>query len=143
MWTDTANSTIREVTPSGAVTTLAGLAQASGHNDGTGSAARFNDPHGLTLDSVGNVYVADTGNSTIRQITPAGVVTTLAGLAGNYGTADGTGTYAQFWGPFSVAVDSADNVYVADTGASTIRKINSVGVVSTIAGYTGSSRQRP
>ena len=69
------------------VTTLAGLAVKVGSADGTGSAARFCQPSGVAVDSTGNVYVADTGNYTIRKITPAGVVTTLAGLAGNYGSA--------------------------------------------------------
>ena len=98
------------------VTTLAGLAGSAGSADGTGSAARFNDPVGVAVDSAGNVYVADTDNHTIRKVTPAGVVTTLAGLAGSSGSADGTGSAARFNDPYGVAVDSAGNVYVADTG---------------------------
>ena len=90
--------------------------------DGTGSAARFYNPSGVAVDSTGNVYVADTCNSTIRQITPAGVVTTLAGLAGNSGSADGTGSAARFNYPTGVAVDSTGNVYVADRGNNTIRR---------------------
>ena len=112
---DTGNNTIRKVTPAGVVTTLAGLAGSSGSADGTGSAARFNYPSGVAVDSAGNVYVADTGNNTIRKVTPAGVVTTLAGLAGSPGSADGTGSAARFYYPHGVAVDSAGNVYVADT----------------------------
>ncbi|MEO6924108.1 MAG: hypothetical protein ABI142_09800, partial [Bryocella sp.] len=79
---DTYNSTIRKITSDGVVTTLAGTAGSIGSTDGTGSAARFDLPGGVALDSNGNVYVADTYNSTIRKITPAGVTTTFAGLAG-------------------------------------------------------------
>ena len=117
---DTDNYTIRKITPGGVVTTtLAGLAGQLGSADGTGSAARFNYPIGVAVDSAGNVYVADTGNYTIRKITPAGVVTTLAGSAGQIGSADGTGSAARFFFPYGVAVDSAGNVYVADTQATT------------------------
>ena len=131
---DNGNDTIRKVTPAGVVTTLAGLAGSSGSADGTGSAARFYGPSGVAVDSAGNVYVADTGNYTIRKVTPAGVVTTLAGLAGTEGSADGTGSAARFSYPSGVAVDSAGNVYVADTGNNTIRKVTPAGVVTTLAG---------
>jgi hypothetical protein len=117
------------------VTTLAGLACSYGSADGTGSAARFNDPYGVAVDSAGNVYVADSGNFTIRRVTPGGVVTTLAGLAGYGGSADGTGSAARFRYPKGVAVDSAGNVYVADTSNSTIRKVTPGGVVTTLAGW--------
>jgi hypothetical protein len=76
----------------------------------------------VAVDSAGNVYVADTFNDTIRKATPEGVVTTLAGLAGSSGSADGTGSAARFYNPSGVAVDSASNVYVADSGNNTIRK---------------------
>jgi hypothetical protein len=132
------NCTIRKVTPSGVVTTLAGLAGSYGSADGTGSAAQFKYPKGVAVDSAGNVYVADDRNDTIRKVTPSGVVTTLAGLAGSYGSADGTGTNAQFTDPSGVAVDSAGNVYVADTGNGTIRKVTPGGVVTTLAGLAGS-----
>jgi sugar lactone lactonase YvrE len=135
---DSANSTIRKITPAAVVTTLAGLAS-PGNEDGTGSAARFYFPIGVAVDSAGNLYVADTFNHTIRKITPVGVVTTLAGLAGSSGSADGTGSTARFASPYGVAVDSAGNVYVADTGNFTIRKITPAGVVTTLAGLAGSS----
>jgi sugar lactone lactonase YvrE len=136
---DTFNHTIRKITPEGVVTTLAGTAGSIGSTDGTGASARFDYPHGVATDSANNVYVADTGNSIIRKISPAGVVSTLAGTAGFHGSADGTGPAASFSYPSGVATDSANNVYVADTGNSTIRKITSEGVTSTLAGTAGSS----
>ncbi len=134
---DSRNHTIRKVTSAGVTMTLAGLPGQSGSADGTGSAAQFNWPFGVAVDSAGNVYVADTDNCTIRKVTSAGVVTTLAGLAGQPGSADGTGSAAQFQKPTGVAVDSAGNVYVADTDNCTIRKVTSAGVVTTIGGTAG------
>ncbi|HEX3475646.1 MAG TPA: NHL repeat-containing protein, partial [Kofleriaceae bacterium] len=131
---DTNNHTLRKVTVAGAVTTLAGTAGTPGGLDGTGAEARFNVPDGVAVDSAGNVYVADTGNSTIRKITPAGIVTTLAGSPGVQGSADGTGAAARFSAPDGVAVDSAGNLYVAETSNHTIRKITPAGVVTTLAG---------
>ena len=135
---DTFNHTIRRVTPTGVVSTPAGLAGGFGRVDGTGSAARFYIPAGVTADSAGNIYVADTFNATIRKVTPPGVVTTLAGQAGTSGSADGTGSDAQFGVPFGVAMDSTDNIYVADTSNHTIRKVTTTGVVTTLAGLAGS-----
>jgi ribosomal protein S11 len=126
--TDTDNHTIRKVTPVGTnwvVTTLAGKAGSPGSADGTNSAARFNGPTSVTVDSAGNAYVSDYANDTIRKVTPVGtnwVVTTLAGLAGAAGSADGTGSAARFLHPGGGAVDSTGNVYVADYGNDTIRK---------------------
>jgi sugar lactone lactonase YvrE len=134
---DTNNHTIRTITPGGVVTTLAGLAGSSGSTDGTGGAARFNGPRGVAVDSAGTLYVADTNNHTIRKIAPGGVVTTLAGLAGSSGSADGTGSAARFNRPGGVAVDGAGTLYVADTGQSIIRKITPGGVVTTLAGFPG------
>ena len=164
---------------------------------GRGARRGSTTPRGVAVDSAGNVYVADTDNHTIRKVTPAGVVTTLAGLAGSYGqrgrdgerravllpdrrgggqrgqrlcgglrqphdpegdaggrgddaggaggqlgSADGTGSAARFYYPIGVAVDSAGNVYVADSGNHTIRKVTPSGVVTTLAGLAGSSGAR-
>jgi len=136
---DTDNDTIREITPAGVVTTIAGLAGSAGSADGAGSAARFNSPSDVAVDSAGNLYVADTLNHTIRMITPAGSVSTLAGLAGVSGADDGTGGDARFFAPEGIAIDGAGNLYVADTDNHTIRKVTATGVVSTLAGWAGSS----
>ncbi|HEX7681630.1 MAG TPA: NHL repeat-containing protein [Thermoanaerobaculia bacterium] len=134
------NHTIRKITPTGVVTTLAGFAGLAGSNDGTGSTARFHSPSGVAVDSNGTVYVGDTGNYTIRKITPGGAVTTLAGQAGLYGTTDGVGSAARFGYIYDVAVDGGGNIYVVDGGGNqTIRKITPAGVVTTLAGTPGSS----
>ena len=140
---DSLNNTIRMVTtmsggttPAGTVTTLAGSASA-GHADGMGTAASFANPMGVAVDGRGNVYVADTYNHTIRKVTPAGVVTTLAGTPGVVGSADGLGAAASFYQPTSLAVDANGNLFVADTGNSTIRMITPDGVVGTVVGVPG------
>ncbi len=142
------NNTIRKVTPIGTnwvVTTLAGLAGVAGIADGTNSAARFNEPYGLAVDTNGNVYVADAVNETIRQVTPVGtnwVVTTLAGKAGSSGSSDGTNGAARFNYPEDVAVDTNGNIYVADGNNNTIRKATPVGtnwIVTTLAGKAGTT----
>jgi glucose/arabinose dehydrogenase len=135
---DSNNHTIRKITPAGVVTTLAGTAESSGSADGTGADARFKYPEGVAVDGDGNLYVADRDNNTIRKITPAGVVTTLAGAAGSYGSADGTGADARFSRPIGVAVDGDGNLYVTDRNNQTIRKITPAGVVTTLAGAAGS-----
>jgi sugar lactone lactonase YvrE len=132
-------NTIRKITPAGVVTTLAGTAGVTGGADGTGPAAQFETPFEVAVDNAGNVYVADVGNDTIRKVTPGGVVTTLAGMAGVSESADGTGSSARFAGPSAVAVDGAGNVYVADTGNNTIRKITPGGMVTTLAGNPAAS----
>ncbi len=133
------NHTIRKIViSSGVVTTLAGTAGSAGSTDGTGLAAMFSWPQGITTDGT-NLYVADFNNHTIRQIViSSGVVTTLAGLAGSAGSTDGTGTAARFSTPAGITTDGT-NLYVADTGNHTIRKIViSSGVVTTLAGLAGS-----
>lgn len=136
---DYGNHTIRKITPLGVVTTLAGTAGTSGVDDGIGAAARFDRPQGIATDASGNVYVADYGNHTIRKITPAGLVSTLAGTAGTTGTTDGNGAAALFNTPYGIATDSVGNVYVADARNNTIRKITPAGVVTTLAGTAGAA----
>ena len=134
---DAINNTIRKVTSSGVVTTLAGTARSFGSTDATGSAARFYQPFGVSVDTAGNVFVADYYNHTIRKVTSAGVVTTLAGTAGSEGGTNATGSNARFATPSGVSVDTAGNVFVADRGNHTIRKVTSAGVVTTLAGTAG------
>jgi len=136
---DTNNYTIRKVTSAGVVTTLAGSPGSTGSTDATGSAARFGTPYGLSVDTAGNVFVADRGNHTIRKVTSAGVVTTLAGTAGSAGTTDGTGSAARFNQPNGISVDTAGNIFVTDHYNHTIRKVTSAGVVTTLAGTAGSA----
>ena len=111
---DTVSDTIRKITPGGVVTTLAGFYGSLGAVDGVGPTARFAGPTGVAVDANGNVYVADRTNHTIRKVTPAGNVTTFAGLANTPGSTDGTGSAARFSDPQGIAVDSAGTVYVAD-----------------------------
>lgn len=129
---DTSNSKIRKITPAGIVSTLAGSTQ--GFADGAGATAKFSNPIGVATDAAGNVYVADTYNSKIRKITPDGMVSTIAGST--QGFADGIGDVARFALPYRIAIDAADNIYVADTGNYKIRKITPAGMVSTTAGST-------
>ena len=134
---DSASNTIRKITPLGVVTTFAGSAGLSGSTDATGGAARFNNPKGIAVDISGNIYVADTGNHTIRKITSLGAVTTFAGLAGTFGSTNATGTAARFFFPSKIAVDISGNLYVSDSGNNIIRKITNAAVVTTLAGTAG------
>lgn len=115
------------------VSTLAG-AGIAGFNDGQGTAAKFNfaSNTGMATDASGNIYIADVNNHCIRKITPAGLVSTLAGNPGVAGKTDGTGTAALFDHPSAVAVDANNNVFVADTWNWGIRKITPAGVVTTV-----------
>jgi sugar lactone lactonase YvrE len=141
---DTGNHVIRRVSPDGETTTIAGAPQAPGKADGKGSVATFTTPAGIALSGT-NLYIADTGNHTIRLITDIWgerKVTTIAGRAGTSGTADGAAlTTARFSSPRGLVLDG-DALYVADTGNSTVREItlNATGAadqVSTLAGAPG------
>jgi len=130
---DTMNQTIRKITPSGAVTTIAGLMGTSGTDDGNRTSALFNQPMGLTFDRSGNLYVADYGNSAIRMVTPTGAVSTLAGLSSISGMMDGMGAATMFNMPKDVKFDGTSTLYVADYGNAEIRKVSLQGAVSTMA----------
>jgi sugar lactone lactonase YvrE len=129
---DMSNNTIRKIAPDGTVTTIAGHAGTSGSADGVGSAASFNGPFAVAVDNAGNLYVSDSGNNTIRKISPGGSVVTLAGLPGYSGSTDGSGSDARFWNPQGLVVDDEGNILVADTGNNLIRKISPSGNVTTL-----------
>lgn len=127
----------------GTVSTLAG-AGTSGHNDATGTAATFNNPLTMVGDASGNLYVCDFANNCIREVTPAGVVTTFAGSTGTTsGNVNATGTAARFNGPNAVAIDAAGNLYVADYNNNSIRKITVPGAVVTTLSITGLTLSQP
>ncbi|NDJ12867.1 MAG: hypothetical protein EBY17_16990 [Acidobacteriia bacterium] len=130
---DRDNNRIRKMTPQGVVTTLAGSGFPRFFDGAQGSYAAFNLPVGIAIDKNGNVIVADRDNNAIRKVDPNGILTTIAGqAAADY--LDGTGTNAKFKNPCGVAVDSNNNIYVADTYNHRIRKITPEGVVTTLAG---------
>ena len=143
---DANNAGIRKITTpasTAAVTTFAGTLGTTGTTDATGTSALFNTPRGMAIDGSNNIYVADAFNQTIRQITSAGVVTTIAGYAGTSGVVNGTGTAARFNYPFGVAeatVGGAATLFVSDSANHAIRQIViSTGVVTTLAGSIGNA----
>ncbi len=129
---DAYNHKIRKITPSGVVSDFAGSGSA-GAADGAGASASFNQPMGLAFDAAGNLFVADRVNSMIRKITPAGVVSTLAGTLPR-GYIDGPGAIAKFNPSNNLVLDADGNMYVADQSNNMIRKVTPAGEVSTLAG---------
>jgi len=129
---DCGNSRIRKITQQGVVSTITGNGMKS-FADGAGSQAMFNEPSAIVLDSMGNMFVADSLNQRIRKITPQGVVSTLAG-GGTPGHEDGISGLAKFNSPSGVAVDVEGNVYVADRLNNRVRRVTPQGEVTTIAG---------
>ena len=130
--TDIANHLIRKITPDAVVTTFAGSGTKA-TTDGTGTAASFNSPWGIAIDSNGNLFVSELAGHVIRKITPSAVVTTFAG-SGTAGSVDSKGILASFKDPMDIDIDSNNNIFVGDRGNHKIRKITSEGVVTTFAG---------
>ncbi len=128
---DRNNNKIRKITPAGVVTTFAGSGVA-GSNDGIGLSASFFEPWGIACDNAGNLFVADTKNYKIRKITPAGVVTTIAG-AGTSGNTNGPAATAQFGFPTGITVALNGDIFITEFMTHTIRKLSG-GTVSTMAG---------
>jgi sugar lactone lactonase YvrE len=133
---DQQEAVIRKVTPQGVVSTWAGTAGTSTHVDGPLASATFIEPGGLAFDAAGNLYVADA--FCVRKISPAGVVSTLAGSPEDFhtgaGFVDGAAADARFRNVMGLQLDAAGNVYVADVSNRAIRKITPDGTVSTLAG---------
>jgi len=135
---------VRKITPAGTVTTLAGSAGVAGDVDGAGTAARFNQPWGIAVDSAGTVYVADTQNALVRRITPDGVVSVHAGTRGVRRLLGDAPTAPVFFNPMGIAGDGQGNLYITDwlgppapnipEGSTFIRRIAANGAVSTVAG---------
>jgi hypothetical protein len=134
---DTNNHLIRRIDGNGAVTRVAGQPSSTGSADGVGSAARFSWTNQIASDASGNIYMADIFNDAIRRISPSGSVTTLAGVAGQGGYADGTGAAARFLSPSHLATSGDGNLFVADNGNCVVRRISPLGAVLTIAGTAG------
>lgn len=141
---DMKNCTIRKISPNGKVETVAGVPEVKGSSDGQSLKATFNQPEGIAVNSKGYIYVADTYNFIIREISTDGNVKTIAGKAGIAGSADGKTVQSRFNMPIGIAIDGTDYIYVVDAdydgnmpGNCTIRKINPKGVVTTLAGITG------
>jgi sugar lactone lactonase YvrE len=129
--TDSGNNRIRVVNAAGIITTFAGNGTAGFSGDGGGApSAQLTSPVDVSVDGSGNVFIADRGNYRVRQVNSAGVITSVAGRTGDGGPA----AFAQFYFPNTVAVDGGGNVFVADTDIHRIRKIDTSGVVTTVAG---------
>jgi sugar lactone lactonase YvrE len=130
---------VRKRTPAGEFSIYAGAFKAPGNNDGPAADARFVRPRALAIDRDGNLFVADEASHIVRKITPAGHVSTIAGVAGEKGSQDGTGRAARFNAPRGLATDAAGNLYVMDTNNAVVRKITPDGKVTTLAGKAGES----
>src|SRR5579872_2316161 len=140
---DQGNNRIRMVTPAGTISTVAGNGTAGYSGDGSAATgAELNQPGGVAVDSAGNLYIADTLNHVIRKVTSSGTISTVAGnigLGAGYGGDYGPATMAQLADPSGVAVDPAGNLYIADTTNNLIRKVDTTGTITTVAGVNSAS----
>lgn len=136
---DGGSHSIRTIDAQGSVGTFAGANGQPGFANGTGTSARFAAPGGLAIDPAGNLFVADTGNHAIRRVSPAGEVTTVAGVPGQFGSADGPANTARFALPSAVSVAPNGDLYVTDTGNHLVRRIAANGTVATVAGSPGAT----
>ncbi|HRG47038.1 MAG TPA: hypothetical protein PLX69_13995 [Leptospiraceae bacterium] len=135
---DVLNYQIRSISTTEVTTTVGSISSISGYLNANGTTALLNEPKGVVVDSSGNILFADSKNNSIRKISTTGDVTTLAGsIASESGATDGNGISARFNGPYGLAIDASNNVYVADGANQTIRKVTSTGVVTTVAGLAG------
>jgi sugar lactone lactonase YvrE len=131
---DGANHTVRRISPTGDVTTIAGSPGQAGTADGPALTARFDGPRALALDPSGNLFIADNRSHTLRKLTPGGMVSTVAGQAGLVGSLDGTGSNARFFDLSGIVSDAGGNLFATDSVDGTIRKITPAGVVTTLVG---------
>ena len=129
---DADNFRIRKITPDGVVSTVAGSAR-QGNKEGPALEAEFVYPTGVAVASDGSLIVADRGAHRIKRVSPAGIVMILAGT-GEAGHYDSLSYFSKFNHPTAVAVDDVENIYVADAGSHTIRRIDREGIVITVAG---------
>ena len=137
---DTENNMVREVTPNGIIKTVAGTGQPGYSGDGGPAVrARLDNPSGLAVSTQGDLFIADTVNNVIREITASGIIKTVAGEPGKFGDAGdgGQAARAELNAPADVAVDAAGNLYIADTGSNALREVSAAGVISTLAGGNG------
>ena len=132
---DTSNQRVRKIDSTGTITTIAGTEYGFSGDGRAATEAQLQFPHGVAVDSAGNLYIADSGNQRIRRVDSTGTITTIAGTGeGDFGGDGGPAIQAQLKNPHGVAVDSAGNLYIADTNNQRIRKIDSTGTITTIAG---------
>jgi sugar lactone lactonase YvrE len=128
---DASNHRILRVDATGVITTVAGTGPGFSGDGGAATNALLNDPHGVELDGLGNIFIADTANNRIRRVDTAGVITTIAGNGtGGFSGDGGPATSAQIFGPSEVAVDGLGNLFIADTGNGRIRRIDTAGVIT-------------
>lgn len=134
---DEGRAVIEKLSPTGILQLIAGQPGVTGSANGPAASASFGQPEGVALDASGNIYVADAGNNAVRKITPAGLVSTVAGIPGVFGGQNGPEASATFAEPKALATDAAGNLYIADCDNGAIRKINTSGTVSTLATISG------